>query len=76
MSRLINGPIFVLSSLVLAPKLGAAVFLSTAIVGTMAAALIIDHFGFLAYKPQPITVLRVVGALMVIGGMMLIQWKR
>ncbi len=70
------GAFFVLSSLVLAPKLGAAVFLSTTIVGTMFAALIIDHFGFLAYKPQPITALRVVGALMVIGGMMLIQWKR
>lgn len=61
------GAFFVLSSLVLAPKLGAVVFLSTTIVGTMAAALVIDHFGFLAYKPQPITALRVVGALMVIG---------
>ena len=70
------GAFFVFSSLVLAPKLGAAAFLSTTIVGTMAAALIIDHFGFLAYKPQPITMLRVIGALMVIGGMLLIQWKR
>lgn len=70
------GAFFVLSSLVLAPKLGAAVYVSSTIVGTMTAALIIDQFGVLSYRPQPITVLRVVGAVMVIGGMMLIQWKR
>jgi len=70
------GAILVLSSLVLAPKLGAAVFVSTTIVGTMVASLLIDHFGLLAYKPQPITAQRVIGAVMVVGGMLLIQWKR
>ena len=70
------GAFFVLSSLVLAPKLGAAVFVSTTIVGTMAASLLIDHAGFLVYKAQPITALRVVGAILVIAGMFMIQWKR
>ncbi len=70
------GAFFVFSSLVLAPKMGAAAYVSTTIVGTMTAALIIDHFGFLAYKPQAITLQRFVGAVMVIGGMFLIQWKR
>lgn len=70
------GAFFVFSSLVLAPKMGAAAYVSTTIVGTMSAALIIDHFGFLAYKPQAITVQRAVGAVMVIAGMFLIQWKR
>lgn len=70
------GGFFVLSSLVLAPKLGAAVFVSTTIVGTMAASLVIDHYGFLVYRVQPITLLRVVGAALVVTGMLLIQWKR
>ncbi len=70
------GGIFVLSSLTLAPKLGAAVFVSTSIVGTMAASLVIDHYGFLVYRPQPITLLRVVGAILVVTGMLMIQWKR
>lgn len=70
------GAFFVLSSLVLAPKLGAAVFVSTTIVGTMAASLIIDHFGFIAYRVQPLTTLRLVGAVLVVTGMLMIQWKR
>lgn len=70
------GAFFVLSSLVLAPKLGAAVFVSTTIVGTMAASLIIDHYGFLVYKVQPISPLRVMGAILVIAGMLMIQWKK
>ena len=70
------GAFFVLSSLVLAPKLGAAAFVSTTIVGTMAASLLIDHYGFLVYRVQPITWWRLVGAVMVVTGMLLIQWKR
>ena len=70
------GAFFVLSSLVLAPKLGAAAFVATTIVGTMAASLVIDHYGFLVYREQPITWWRLVGAVMVVGGMLLIQWKR
>lgn len=70
------GAFFVLSSLVLAPKLGAAAFVATTIVGTMTASLLIDHFGLLVYRPQPITGLRLIGALLVISGMLLINLKR
>ena len=45
------GAFFVLSSLLLMPKLGAAAFASTTIVGTMVASLVIDHFGLIAYRP-------------------------
>jgi transporter family-2 protein len=70
------GAFFVLSSLVIAPKLGAAAFVSTTIVGTMAASLAIDHFGLLVYRTQPVTLLRLLGAFLVVTGMLLIQWKR
>jgi len=70
------GAFFVLSSLILAPKLGAAAFVATTIVGTMAASLAIDHFGLLAYRPQPVTLLRLSGAVLVVAGMLMIQWKR
>jgi len=72
----ILGAFFVLSSLVIAPKLGAAAFVSTTIVGTMIASLLVDHFGLLAYRVQPVTLLRLLGAVLVVAGMMLIQWKR
>jgi len=72
----ILGAFFVLSSLVLAPRLGAAAFVSTTIVGTMAASLIIDHYGLLAYRVQPVTAVRLAGALLVVAGMIMVQWKR
>jgi transporter family-2 protein len=71
----ILGAFFVLSSLVLAPKLGAAAFVATTIVGTMVASLLIDHLGLLAYRIQPITLLRLVGACLVVVGMIMVQWK-
>lgn len=70
------GAFFVFSSLVLAPKLGAAAFVSTTIVGTMAASMIIDHFGLLAYRTQPITAQRLIGGALVVTGMMMIVLKK
>jgi transporter family-2 protein len=70
------GAFFVLSALTLAPKLGAAAFVSTTIVGTMIASLLIDHFGLLAYRVQPVTALRLAGAALVVTGMIILQWKR
>lgn len=70
------GAFFVFSSLVLAPKLGAAAFVATTIVGTMAASLAIDHYGLIAYRPQPVTLLRLGGAALVVIGMLMIQWRR
>jgi uncharacterized membrane protein YdcZ (DUF606 family) len=42
----------------------------------MAASLAIDHFGLLVYRAQPVTLLRLLGAVLVVSGMLLIQWKR
>lgn len=70
------GAFFVFSSLVLAPKLGAAAFVSATIVGTMAASLIIDHFGLLAYRTQPITLQRLIGGALVVTGMLMIVLKK
>ena len=70
------GGFFVLSALVIAPKLGAAAFVATTIVGTMAASLAIDHVGLIAYRVQPVTPQRLLGAALVVTGMLLIQWKR
>ena len=64
------------SALTIAPKLGAAVFIATTVAGAVVASLVIDHFGFIVYKEQPITPQRVIGALLVVSGMLLVQWKR
>lgn len=70
------GATFVFSSLVLAPKLGAAGYVSTGVVGTVFASMLIDHFGLVGYRQEAVTPTRVLGAMLVITGMMLIQWKK
>ncbi len=70
------GAFFVFSALTIAPKLGAAAFIATTVAGAVVASLVIDHFGFIVYKEQPITTQRALGALLVIAGMLLVQWKR
>lgn len=69
------GATFVISALTLAPKLGAAAYVSTGVVGTMISSLLLDHYGLIGFKPIAITPIRVIGVLLVIAGMMLLQLK-
>ena len=69
------GATFVFSSLLLAPKLGAAAFVSIGVVGTMISSLLLDHFGLIGYRSIAVTPIRVIGVLLVIAGMLLLQLK-
>lgn len=69
------GAALVFSSITIAPQLGAAAFVSATIVGTVAASLIIDHFGLLAFRQQPVTALRLVGGALVVAGMILVNQR-
>jgi uncharacterized membrane protein YdcZ (DUF606 family) len=42
----------------------------------MVASLAIDNYGIIAYRAQPITLLRLMGGVFVVTGMIMIQWKR
>jgi bacterial/archaeal transporter family-2 protein len=55
------------------PKIGAAVAIALVVLGQGAAALAIDHFGWMDMPVQPITALRVAGLLLVGGGIALIR---
>lgn len=67
------GAVYITAALILAPKLGAAVFLSGAVAGQMFAAILLDHYGLVGFPERVITPLRVLGAAMVIGGVFVIQ---
>lgn len=54
----IFGATMVFSSIVIAPRLGAAAYVSAMLVGTMTASLTIDHFGMMAFKQTPLTLTR------------------
>jgi transporter family-2 protein len=67
------GAFFVASTIILAPRLGAAPMLGLIVAGQMAASLFLDHFGCLGYPLHPLNLWRVVGMVFITGGVVLIR---
>jgi bacterial/archaeal transporter family-2 protein len=63
----------VLGSIVTAPKLGAATLVALILAGQAIASLLVDHFGWVGFEEHPITAVRVVGVLLLAGGVALIR---
>ena len=66
------GAFFVVSSVVLTPRLGAAATFGFIIAGQMITSIILDQFGLLQLPVQPATALRLVGAALVVSGAYLV----
>lgn len=67
------GATYVLLSIVLLPRIGAATTVGLIVAGQMVTALALDHYGLLNVPVHRISVLRVLGAILVIAGVGLIQ---
>lgn len=67
------GAVYIAASVVLAPRLGAAVLIASIVAGQLAAALLLDHFGLLGFVRQSVTPTRLTGALLLFAGVYLIQ---
>lgn len=67
------GASLVLTSVIAAPKLGAAMLVACLVCGQLTGALIIDQFGIAGYPQRPITPLRIVGVLLLIAGVIVIE---
>ncbi|HEF4762650.1 TPA: DMT family transporter [Pseudomonas putida] len=68
------GVCFISLAVVLLPKLGASGFLALSLAGQVVASLVLDHFGWFGLLERPISLPRVVGTLLLIGGVVLIQF--
>ncbi|KTC19132.1 hypothetical protein AO391_16545 [Pseudomonas marginalis ICMP 9505] len=68
------GVCFISLALMLLPKLGASGFIALAITGQMFASLLLDHFGLFGLVERQLTMTRVLGTLLLIGGVALIQF--
>ncbi len=66
------GAFYVASSVVVGPRLGAATLLALVVLGQLGTSLVVDHFGWLGFPQHPLTVLRVAGAALLFGGVVLI----
>jgi transporter family-2 protein len=67
------GAVFLFVSLLAAPRLGVATTIALLIAGQLAAALTIDHFGWLGVPARPVNPYRVFGAFCLIAGVLLIR---
>lgn len=67
------GATYIAASVVLAPRLGAAVLVASIVAGQFLAALVLDHFGLLGFAKQGITPARIAGAVLLFAGVYLIQ---
>jgi transporter family-2 protein len=67
------GALYVVATIVLAPRLGAATLVAAVVAGQMIASLLLDHYGLLGFPTHPLNGLRVLGAALVIVGVILVQ---
>ena len=70
----IFGATFILMSVIATPKLGTGLMMASSIVGQLGAALVIDHFGWFGATVIPISLTRVLGAVLLAAGVLLIRW--
>jgi len=66
------GAIFVSSSIVLAPKLGAVLFVGAVVFGQMFSSVLLDHFGVSGFRQQPMNAGRIAGIALILFGVVLI----
>lgn len=67
------GAFVVAATAAYAPRLGAATFISVAVAGQMFASLFLDHFALLGFESRPAGWPRVLGAALLVAGVVLIR---
>lgn len=67
------GALFVVVLAWATPKLGVATSLAAVVAGQVVLGLAIDHFGLMGVPRQPVSLTRLGGAALVIGGMLLVR---
>lgn len=67
------GAIYIVVAVVLAPRLGAATLIASVVCGQMLASLALDHFGWVGFPEHPVNPLRLLGAVLVVAGVILIR---
>ena len=67
------GAFFVLASIILTPRLGAATTIGLILTGQVLASIVIDHFGLVRVPVHEASLPRIIGALLIIAGVALVQ---
>ena len=68
------GALVVLAGAALTPRLGAAAFISAFVGGQLISSLALDHFGLMNVPQQSLSASRLLGAVMVFAGVLLVRY--
>jgi transporter family-2 protein len=67
------GAFFILVTIYGVPRVGAAAWLSAAVLGQVTFSLVADHFGFFGVNVHPVTLPRLMGIVLVIAGVVMVR---
>jgi transporter family-2 protein len=67
------GALFVLASIILTPRLGAATTIGLILTGQVLASIVIDHFGLIRVPVHEASFPRIIGALLIVAGVVMVQ---
>jgi transporter family-2 protein len=67
------GAFYVLATIILIPRLGAATTVACVLAGQVVVSIIIDHFGLFQVTINQISIPRLIGAVLIIVGVILVQ---
>ena len=68
----VAGVFYITVALLMAPRLGALNFIMAVLVGQLVVSIAIDYFGLMGFPKQSLNINKVVGAVVVIGGFLII----
>lgn len=66
------GAFYVASTIIVGPRLGAAALLALSVLGQLLASIVVDHYGWLGFPQHSISLARILGAVLLFGGVLLI----
>jgi len=69
------GSIYLFGSIVISPVIGYGLFFMCVIFGELLTSLLVDYYGFCWSKPRPVGKYRLLGVLLVFGGVVTFQWE-
>ncbi len=68
------GALIVLAGTTLTPRLGAALFIALVVGGQLLCSLVLDHFALMGLSEQPLTPGRLLGAALVVAGVLCVKY--
>lgn len=66
------GAFYVTAITVVGPRLGATLLLALTVLGQLVASVIVDHYGWLGFPQHTLTYTRVLGVMLLFGGVLLV----